>query len=81
MLKVTGQKREEIISLLRKEILKEKRFYLSDGTNREERIVQAHREANDSDFCLETRFIYDGSSRRISYKEENLILWQTAWEE
>lgn len=81
MLKITGQKREEIISLLRKEILKEKRIYLTDGSNREERIIQAQVTADNRDFALETRFAYVGHSRLISFKKEDIVLWNTAWEE
>tara|TARA_Y100000296_G_C5180060_1_gene263720 strand:+ start:42229 stop:42471 length:243 start_codon:yes stop_codon:yes gene_type:complete len=74
-----GQAIQDIITKLRSETMKSYTEY--DGLYRRTRIVQANSRATHGGDALETKFFYSGDTNREVYREENIISWNSSWEQ
>lgn len=73
-----GQSRQDVITALRSEMLKEYREY--DVTNRLVKIIQTQSDAKDDAISLETTIVYVGATNLVKNKFENFVPWDISWE-
>jgi hypothetical protein len=76
--RLTSAHVSDFLSTHLKEAVKQHIEY--DGFHRMIAVYVANIDAANGDYCMLTRYVYDGNSTRVVYMAESLANWDSTWE-